>query len=133
MHRRQTPPDQSIIEKPELQVYIEDFGEHEHDKCFVAEENGELVGAVWARIMNDYGPIDDETPSLAVSVLKDYRRQGIGTALMKSMMNSLKESGFKRVSLSVQRANFAVKMYQKLGFRIFSENKEEYIMLITLT
>ncbi len=41
-----------------------------------------LVGAVWVRIMDDYGHIDDNTPSFAVSVLDNYRRQGIGSQLM---------------------------------------------------
>ena len=80
------PPDSSIIDKPELQVYIEDFGSRESDKCFVAEVDGEAVGAVWCRIMNDYGHIDDETPSLAISVRKEYRGRGIGTALMRKML-----------------------------------------------
>lgn len=31
---------------------------------------GKLVGAVWVQIMNDYG-IDDDTPSLAMSVLSE--------------------------------------------------------------
>ncbi|MDD6038919.1 MAG: hypothetical protein PUD20_09025, partial [bacterium] len=29
-----------------------------------------VVGAVWVRIMNDYGHVDDETPSFAISLLK---------------------------------------------------------------
>lgn len=52
----------------------------------VAEVNNEIVGAVWVRIMNDYGHIDDETPSLAISLLKEYRNYGIGTELMKQML-----------------------------------------------
>lgn len=31
------------------------------DKCFVAEIDNKIVGAVWVRIMNDYGNIDDTT------------------------------------------------------------------------
>ncbi|MBQ7154023.1 MAG: GNAT family N-acetyltransferase [Synergistaceae bacterium] len=69
----------------------------------------------------------------AISVLKEYRGQGIGTALMKAMLEHLREAGYKRASLSVQKANYAVKMYMKLGFGIFSENDGEYIMLVTLT
>ena len=79
--------------------------------------------------MNDYGHIDDETPSLALSVKKEYRRRGIGTALVHEMLGLLKRSGYSRASLSVQKENFAVSMYTKLGFRIFSENDSEYIML----
>ena len=126
------PPDKSIIERPELQVYIEDFGCRESDKCLAAEVNGEIAGAVWTRIMHDYGHIDDDTPSLAVSVKRNHRRQGIGTALIKEMINCIRQSGYTRASLSVQKANYAVKMYMKLGFEIFSENDEEYIMLIKL-
>ena len=47
-------------------------------------------GAVWVRIMNDYGHIDDETPSFAISLLKEYRGNGIGTELMKRMLAELK-------------------------------------------
>ena len=72
------PPDRSIIELPELRVYYEDFGKGRADHCFVADEDGKVVGAVWSRIMNDYGHIDDETPSLAISLYKEYRGKGIG-------------------------------------------------------
>ena len=126
------PPDRSIIEKPELRVYTENFGSNESDKCLVAELNGEIVGAVWCRIMNDYGHVYDDAPSFAISVKKDYRKRGIGTALMKEMIESLRRSGYKRASLSVQKANYAVKMYINLGFEIFSENDEDYIMLVKI-
>ena len=127
------PPDESITDKPELQVYIQDFGSMKDDRCLVAEVNGQLIGAVWCRIMNDYGHIDNETPSLAISVRKKYRSQGIGTALMRKMLDELKQSGYSRASLSVQKVNYAVKMYQHLGFEVFAENDGEYIMRITLT
>jgi ribosomal protein S18 acetylase RimI-like enzyme len=61
--------------------------------------------------MNDYGHIDDETSSLAISLYKEYRRQGIGTDMMKEMLSLLKTYGYKRVSLSVQKVNFAARMY----------------------
>ena len=48
--------DRSIILRPELQVYIENFGMRGDDRCFVAESDGKIVGAVWVRIMNDYIP-----------------------------------------------------------------------------
>ena len=32
--------------------------------------------------MNDYGHVDDDTPSFAISLYKEYRRNGIGTQLM---------------------------------------------------
>ena len=87
------------------------------------------IGAVWVRVMNDYGHIDADTPSLAIALYKPYRGHGIGTALMESMLTLLKEKGESGVSLSVQKANDAVRMYQRLGFQIVDENEEEYLMM----
>ena len=126
------PPGRNILELPELRVYIENFGKKSGDRCLVAESNNMIVGAVWARIMKDYGHVDDETPSLAISLYKDYRKCGIGTEMMKQMLAMLKNDGFKRVSLSVQKANYAVKMYQNLGFQVIVDNPDEYIMIIDL-
>ena len=124
-------PPKSIIEQPELQVYIEDFGKKD-DWCLVAEVKGKIVGAVWVRIMDDYGHIDDETPSFAISLYEEYRNMGIGTALMRDMLEFLKNKGYRRTSLSVQKVNYAVRMYQKVGFEITDENEEEYIMVCRL-
>lgn len=124
-------PPKSIVRQSELQVYTADFGKAD-DWCLVAEIKGQVAGAVWARIMNDYGHIDDETPSLAISLYKEYRRLGIGTALMGAMLQFLRKKGYKQVSLSVQKANYAVCMYRKAGFKVVDENEEEYIMLCRL-
>ncbi len=124
-------PPKSIIEQPELQVYITDFGK-ENDWCLVAEVTKKIVGAVWVRIMKDYGHIDDETPSFAISLYEEYRNLGIGTALMEAMLQLLKEKGYKQASLSVQKANDATRLYRKLGFEVLNENEEEYIMICRL-
>lgn len=125
-------PSRSIINSPELQVYVRDFGAQPHDKALVAEVDGKVVGAVWVRVMNDYGHIDDDTPSFAISLYKEYRGRGIGTALMRTMLDTLKQNGYKKASLAVQKANYALKMYLKVGFEIIDENEEEYIMLVQL-
>ena len=124
-------PPKSIIEQPELQVYVEDFGK-EDDCCLVAEVKGKIVGAVWVRIMNDYGHIDNETPSFAISLYAEYRNMGIGITLMRDMLELLKNKSYKRTSLSVQKVNYAVCMYQKVGFEVVDENEEEYIMVCRL-
>lgn len=124
-------PPKSIINKPELQVYIENFGKAD-DWCLVAEVKDKIVGAVWARIMNDYGHIDDETPSFAIAVYEEYRHLGIGTELMRAMLKLLKDKGYKKASLSVQKANYAVGLYRKAGFEVVDENMEEYIMVCRL-
>ena len=90
------------------------------------------VGAVWTRIMNDYGHVEDGVPSLAISVRKEYRGGGIGTALMKTILGELRRRGHEKVSLSVQKANYAVGMYRNVGFLIVEEKEEEYMRVCLL-
>ena len=124
-------PPIDIIKRPELQIYIKDFGLKD-DYALVAEIDGKIIGAVWTRMMKDYGHIDDETPSLSISVLKEYRGLKIGTELMRQMLILLKTKDYIRVSLSVQKDNYAQKMYRDLGFEIVIENDQDYIMRIEL-
>lgn len=126
------PPPRSILNNDELQVYVKNFGKKPDDRCLAAEADGKIVGAVWVRIMNDYGHVDDDTPSFAISLYKEYRGHGIGTALMEKMLELLRESGYEKASLAVQKENYAVNMYKKVGFEIIDENDEEYIMICKL-
>lgn len=124
-------PPYEIIKQPELQVYVSDFCK-KGDICYVTESDEKIVGAVWVCVMDDYGYVDDETPSLAISLLKEYGNCGIGTKLMKRMLLELKKQGYEQTSLSVQKRNYAVRMYKKVGFNIVDENDGEYIMVCKL-
>jgi len=126
------PPPRSIIKQPDLQVYIKNFGTEKDDICFVAVVDEKIVGAVWVRDMNDYGHIADGVPSFAISLYKEYRNFGIGTDLMKTMLEELKNRGYDRASLAVQKANYAVRMYKNVGFSVIDENDEEFIMVCEL-
>ena len=121
-------PPMSIVDDESLQIYIRDFGKLPDDRCLVAVIDDKVVGAIWSRIMNDYGHIDDHTPSIAISLYKEYRNKGIGTELLKQMLDLLRKEGYESVSLSVQKANYAMKMYQKAGFLVISDDTEEAIM-----
>ena len=54
------------------------------------------------------------------------------TDLAKDALELLKEQGYRKASLAVQKANYAVKMYRAVGFKTVSENDEEYIMVCEL-
>ena len=130
------PYPKEIIYKPDIYVYIDNFGEMTDDYCLVAELNNKIIGAVWVRILagknKGYGNIDAQTPEFAISLLREFRNQRIGTLLMQKMIEYLKNKGYSQVSLSVDKINYAVKMYKKLGFEIINENKHDYIMLLKL-
>lgn len=124
------PPSRSVIDLPELQLYIADFGTRFGDHCLVAEVNGKIAGAAWSRIMEDYGHIDKDTPSLAISLLPEYRGHGIGTKLLSNLLSLLHEKGFSQISLSVQKKNSAFRLYKRVGFQIVAEKGTEYLMLL---
>ena len=119
----------SIIEKPELQEYIKDFGKQKDDYCFCAEADGKVMGAVWVRNIDGYGRVDNDTVEFAISVYDAYQKNGIGTALLNKMIDHLKKLNYTKASLAVQKENYAVRMYQKAGFEIVDENDQEYIMI----
>ena len=125
-----------VIKTPEISVYIDDFLKKKDDYCLVVDFEGIIVGAAWVRILageiKGYGNIDDKTPEFSISLLKEYRNQGIGTVLMKKMIEYLKKKGYKQTSLSVSKDNYAVRMYENLGFNIIAEKKHDYLMLLKL-
>ena len=126
------PLPRSILNEPELEMYIKDFGQQPDDWALAVEVAGQLVGAVWVRIMKDYGYYDDRTPSLSISFLPEFRGQGLGQQLMTAMLDLLKSKDYPSVSLSVSKDNPAVGFYQRLGFVTVEEREEDYLMLCRL-
>ncbi|MBT9775110.1 GNAT family N-acetyltransferase [Clostridium sp. MCC353] len=129
------PLPREVILRPELAVYIQGFGKAD-DICLAAESHGKALGAVWTRIMageaRGYGTVDESIPELAISVKKEFRNQGIGKRLMKEITAVLKERGYKGVSLSVDKANYALRMYEDLGFRVVKDEGEGCLMILDL-
>lgn len=121
-------PPPSILDLPELCIYYENFGEQAGDLAFVAELDGVVQGLAWLRIMEDYGHIDDSTPSLSIALKAPCRGQGIGTALLLALFEKAKEAGYARVSLSVQKENAAYRLYQRLGFVEYKDNGSDLVM-----
>ena len=130
-------PPREIIFEPEIFIYVDGFGGQPGDHGVIATQEGNIIGAAWTRIIPAYGHLDDDTPELAISVLPEFRSQNVGTMLMMQLFELLREYGYKRTSLSVQKGNPAVRFYQRLGYEITGEKSdhvghEDYIMVISL-
>ena len=52
--------------------------------------------------------------------------------MMKEILALLKTHGYKQVSLSVQKANYAAKMYLNVGYEIVRKHEEKYILICYL-
>ena len=125
-------PGREILKLTEIQVYINDFGK-ETDHCLVACKEDLVIGAVWSRQFPEnekgFGFVDSDTPEIAMSVLQSYRKQGVGTLLLKAMLDRLARNGYRQVSLSVDVLNYAYKMYQKAGFINLGPSGESVTMI----
>ena len=99
-----SPLPRQIVEHPSLRIYIADFGTLPDDRCLVAQAEGHVVGMVWVRCIRAYGYIGEGIPEFVLSVAAPCRGQGIGTRLMREMLQRLSAAGYPEASLSVQRS-----------------------------
>lgn len=124
-------PRSVIYSDPRCLAAHEGFGSLPDDRALVAEVDGRVIGACWVRTTEEYGHIDETTPSFSLSLYEPYRGNGIGGALMRAMLNELRDAGYARASLSVQKANPALHLYERLGFRIvgYGADESEWLMI----
>jgi len=113
------PPSKEIVRQPELARYVANWMQNPQDLGFALEIGNCVVGAAWLRCWTSpnkgYGYVNDETPEVSMSLLPDYRGQGLGTDLLRRLL-SVAESRFDAVSLSVSETNPAKLLYVREGF-----------------
>lgn len=122
----------TVLQEPGIWRYAEDFGNREGDICAAAEVKGRLVGAAWARKIEGYGFVEPGVPELAMALYPEYRGLGLGGRLLERLLKTLGDQGERAVSLSVQRANPAMELYRKAGFREVRGDGEEAVMVLEL-
>lgn len=127
-------PRSVIYDDPKCLAAFEGLGTLPDDRAVVAEADGKVVGACWVRTTDEYGHIDGTTPSFSISLYKPYRGQGMGSAMMRALLGELREAGYARASLSVQKENPALRLYERMGFRIVGDgfDESEWLMVCRL-
>lgn len=125
----------SVLLDPTIAAYLEGWGKPD-DLGLVAVEAEKLVGAVWTRIITGeirgHGNVDTETPEFIISVLPEARGKGIGATLMVQMLDILRKRGYQQASLSVQKSNQAVHLYERLGFLRVEDHGDDLVMVYPL-
>lgn len=124
-------PPKTIVQHPDLARYIEGFGTHDGDVGFLAVDGKTPVGAVWARFMRGYGFVDEKTPELSIALAPAYRAKGIGTRMLNALFAQLNEQA-QQVSLSVDLANPAYRLYEHLGFEVVATDGGSVTMVRSL-
>jgi GNAT superfamily N-acetyltransferase len=112
---------QRIMTDPKLAHYIVGWP-GPRELGVVAETEGQPVGAVWLRFL----PVDDpgfgfvaaDVPELTIGVQAAWRGRGLGRALLRAIASEARSAGMSRISLSVERQNYAHGLYQDEGYRV---------------
>jgi ribosomal protein S18 acetylase RimI-like enzyme len=112
---------QVVKSNPDLERYAQDFSDG--DIGFVAIQDGDIktsVGAAWVRFWSDnncgYGFVRSDIPELAIGV--DPRTgKGIGSTLLRSLIDELSVRKIPAVSLSFRGDNPALRLYKRFRFQ----------------
>jgi ribosomal-protein-alanine N-acetyltransferase len=107
----------------------------------VAEENANVVGYIMCRI--EVGLSNIGLPGLvkkghvvSVAVMPEYRRKGIGEALVAKAMEAIRTYGAKQCYLEVRVTNEeGISLYKKLGLEVsrtirgyYADGEDAYVM-----
>jgi ribosomal protein S18 acetylase RimI-like enzyme len=110
-----------ILQEPEISKYASRWGRHGDLGLIAEDQSKKPLGMVWLRLFDNEhkgnGFVDETTPELSISVDRDYRGQGVGSALLKEVEIKAKGFGYKSISLSVDPNNPARRLYEKLGYK----------------
>jgi ribosomal protein S18 acetylase RimI-like enzyme len=122
--------------EPPVQRYVERWG-RPGDTGLVAIHDFQPVGAAWYRLFKEdnpgYGFIDEETPELSIAVVPSKRGSGLGSQLLDALMAKARAEGHAAISLSVEKDNPAVSLYERHGFERVREDDGAYTMRAELT
>ncbi len=98
---------------------------------------GYALGAAWARPLQasapGYGYVADDVPELSMAVRAEHRGLGVGSTLLRGLLDRARDAGYRAVSLSVEDGNAAARaLYEHYGFRVVSRTGGSDTMLRVL-
>ena len=105
--------------------YLRALRRYDHAAVFVAEADGRIVARL--SIARDQHPASYHVADLGMMVAPDYRRQGIGRALLEQAVEWARGAGVRKLELHVFPHNEpAIKLYESFGFEREGYRKAHY-------
>ena len=127
---------EQILENPALAHYVAGWMQPTDFGLLAVDAAGRPVGAAWFRYLTaadpGYGYVSDDVPELTIGVVENWRGRGVGRALLQAVLDAARARGISTVSLSVERANFAARLYAAEGFRTVESFEDADTMVRTL-
>src|SRR5689334_7438146 len=116
--------------------YVVNFG-RPGDAAVIAIEEHRRVGAVWYRLFTPVEPgfafIDERTPEATIAVVPSMRGRGIGGQLLERLLARAAEEGYEALSLSVEKDNPSIALYERHRFQPVREEDATLVMRAPLT
>jgi GNAT superfamily N-acetyltransferase len=109
-----------VIEDPLVSRYVAGWMRPGDFGSIAVDSNGVPIGACWARLFPlnapGYGFVAAGVPELTLGVNSLWRARGVGRALLRALAGQAAAAGHQRLSLSVERANYAHRLYISEGY-----------------
>lgn len=100
----------------EGRYHIDRMGDHR----FVARIDDELAGLSYAEIIKP-----GREARMKMNLKSCFAEYGIGTELLETLMDDLKESGFEIIRYEISKEHYAFQIYRNLGFDVESQDMDE--------
>jgi ribosomal protein S18 acetylase RimI-like enzyme len=112
---------EAALASPLNRKYLDGWGRPGDAGVIAMDATGSRLGAAWIRVFPHdapgYGFVAPDVPEMSIGVSDDARGRGVGTALIDALLRTAREAGLHAISLSVDLANPARALYERMGFR----------------
>ncbi len=126
-------PRAQLVADGEFRRYIEGWMRPGDAGVVAVDGNGAPIGACWYRLFAPdeagHGGLGPRVPELTLGVVSVWRAQGAGRALLRAAVDLARTQGYQRLSLSVERENYARRLYVSEGFATVSSGPDSDTMV----
>ena len=118
-------PRHEVLTSPDHRRYLAGWMRMSDDGLVAMGDDEIPVGAAWYRVLPQnepgFGFIGVAVPELIIGVHPLWRARGVGRSLLRGVVQLAGSRGHARISLSVERDNFARNLYRAEGFTVVGE------------
>lgn len=126
-------PRHEVLTSVDHRRYLAGWKRSADDGLVAIGEDEVSVGAAWYRVLPQNAPgfgfIGVAVPELIVGVHPLWRARGVGRSLLRGIVQLAGAEGHARISLSVERDNFARNLYRAEGFAVVGEGATRNTMV----
>lgn len=126
-------PKHEVLIDPGYSRYVAGWQRSSDAGDIALSPEGQPIGAAWYRMLPrtepGFGYVGTGVPELVIGVKPLWRAHGVGRALLQAVCERAALAGHARISLSVERGNFAQTLYRSERFAITESGNARITMV----